>query len=401
MIRKHYNESYVMLCALVAIATIANDRYLVINCSAQEFSMARHGAPIYLPVSILSSGHKAYRFLFVTGSNHHFIDVSLRKFATKLRSNESDKLRDSNREILELYNGGYAAQYGISLKAGSISLRGPESVHVRDLQRLRHVLGEEFFGVIGAPFLRDRLVQFDFDGGTLRVISPCDFNANNWTSRLLATDRLGRPLVPNIQVGDRAEAFLVNTAGSWSVELHKWLFDALVRSGHITVLGNDYLARPDKDESARFGRLDRIAWGPFCHHDVGVLEGEQNVLGLSYLARYVIAMDVSNQHIYLRKGKGYDGTDCLNQTGIHVWKINGAIVICKVDRHSVAEEAGIRGDDQLIAINGRKTSGVRLCDVRKLLREAGGKITTLTLQRDKETINIPIEVKLDRVRQRK
>lgn len=362
------------------------------SCSAQELAIAKAGAPILLPVSISGAGRAKYRFLFLTGANYHAIDLSLQKFATKTPHDAERETDGRAAEILDLYNGKVPLQLAVSARVRGLPLRGPTPAAVVDLHRLQRSVGEEIRGVVGAPFLRERVVQFDFDVGRLRIVAASDLNAECWTAWPLTVDRHQLPWVSDIQVGNRTETFLVNTGVLSGVTLHKWLFDALVRSGHLSVLGTRYGATAEKEWTTRFGRLDKLTWGPFCHRNIGVFEGEDNSFGLPYLARYVITLDLSGQKIYLRKGKRYGIRDYLNLTGLHMWKAGGSIEVCKVRDGSIADAAGVRSGDQLLAINGRKATEMRLFDVRRMIREAEGKQLQLKLKRGDDVIEIQLSV---------
>ncbi len=384
------------LLVVVTLESIGESEKTHTGTSSQTFSIAKHGDLIYLPVCNSESNKDVLPFLFVTSSDRHVIDARLLQTAAKLPDDFDRKASDSRPAIIPIYNSGKTTGRGITLRVADSFLRGPDPIHVLDLSLYQEAIGRDFHGLVGAPFLRKRVVQIDFDRGTMRIDRKCRLNRRqDWETLPSTSDPYGVPHVSGLELGHHAETFMLNTGDIGSVQLHKWLFDSLLRSGHIRMAGTAHFMETEGKRLVRRGRLDKLVWGPFILRRLNVDKGNNNSLGLSFLSRFVICLDLSGRRIYLRKGRNFDKPDLLNETGIHILKRDGRVIVAIVDCDSIAERAGVLENDDIITINGRPVAQMSLYDIRCVLREAHGKRVTLSLTRKGSVVKVSFVVPVD------
>ncbi|MHB9143906.1 MAG: S41 family peptidase [Symbiobacteriia bacterium] len=76
--------------------------------------------------------------------------------------------------------------------------------------------------------------------------------------------------------------------------------------------------------------------------------------------------------------------------GIQPDKVDDAIVVTSVLPNSPAEQVGMKPGDQILAVDGKSVRGLSLDDVLPLVRGKPGSTVILTLQRDKQTLEVQI-----------
>ena len=264
-----------------------------------------------------------------------------------------------------------------------------------DLSAIRQITGEDIRGVLGLPFLRDRLVQFDFDEGVVRLakrkLKPADLGTP-WPLRLASDNSLW---VDNVRVGDRTESFLLALGNNRSVSVHKWLFNSLAQEGSIKMFApnshSTHLAfgPPVGDR----GLLSQVVWGGQIQNEVIVDSSDDNALGLRFLSRFVITLDVDGGHIYLRPGKKSRANrpDAIGCTGMTAEKRDRDLVVTEVRDNSSAAVAGVRVGDVVVSVNGILCQDMLHTEFGWRMDESRGSRIGLEIQRD----GLPIRVSFD------
>jgi len=249
-----------------------------------------------------------------------------------------------------------------------------------DLARLRRHVGEDLRGVLGIDFFRDRVVQIDFDERKLRLFRR-GTNSDNWGERVELIEDTGQ-IYCKAAVGESdSDWFLVNTA-AMAVQLEERAFRRASTDGALRVLGQSPWWDAVSVKSVPYGRVSRFRVSSFSHRDkIQVQERNVNCLGIAYLARYMVTLDISASAMYLRPGARFNTPDMTNATGLHLWQPGAEIVVQSVDEQSPAARAGVQKDDVLVRVDRRAASDLRLSGVRRVLREIGGSTLTLELRR--------------------
>ena len=294
------------------------------------FEVATAGDPLILPVAI--DGH-VYEFILDFGVSRHVFDTSLRQ----LLGAPVGHTRSTSQLNAELYRPPVAT-------VGELPLRDGTSVVCLDLAALRRCFGDDIRGILGVPFLYERIVRIDFDDGRLDVLSRTS-DARDWgvPLPLKRNGSLGYLRVSPARVASETIAFCLGSSSAESAKLSHRLFERLWKQGDIRLTDPAMGMTVAGTVVKQVGRLSELAIGPFLHRDLIVCKSSDDIsmLGLPYLSRYVVTLDLTGEVIYLRKGKNFDKLDQEDMSGLHILKIDGELVVCLVDEGTPPHDGGI------------------------------------------------------------
>lgn len=362
-----------LISLIVALLLSARNRGEEVDSRPQReplatFEVARSGDPLILPVSM---GGKRYQFVLDSASTFHVFDASLR---ANLGRRVAHTAPESPLQA-DLFR-------APSASVGKVPLRNAELVHCLDLTLIRQVIGEDIRGILGVPFFHDRIVRIDFDNGRV-VVFDRKYDRTDWGVSLpLKRHALGYPSADVARVGGRNTTFFLDTGYNGSVRLAGHLFERCKERGEIRKPSRQLVVSRAGKQELESGRLDELAFGPFVHHDVVVSKGGSSLVGLGYLSRYVLTIDLSGQVMYVRRGRNFDKPDQKDMSGLHVLKIDGQFVVDVVDEGSPADHAGMRKGDIIVEVSGRPALDFRLADLRRLLRSKANLPVSLRVRRN-------------------
>lgn len=344
------------------------------------------GQSIVLPVTLAGQPLK----FFCTSLSVHFFDESLRPQLGRVLGVKrivGALAQDTPADVVKTP----------TLIVGDYELRPMEGdiAPVVDLSALRQATEEEIRGVLGLPFLCGRLVQFDFDEGVVRLAHRQlnrDELGTPWPLRLASSKSLW---VDNVLVGDRTESFELALGNNRWIGVHHWLFKSLVQEEKVRMFAPDMYGKyrtygPPVGES---GLLTQIAWGGQNQNEVIIDKSDSNLLGLRFLSRFVITLDVDGGRIYLRPGKKARANrpDAIGCTGMTAEKRDRDFVVTEVRDNSSSAMAGVRVGDAVVSINGIPCRDMLRTEFAWRMDESRGSRVGLEIQRD----GLPIRVSFD------
>lgn len=150
---------------------------------------------------------------------------------------------------------------------------------------------------------------------------------------------------------------------------------------------------------------------------LNLVKDRKGSLGGDIMRRFTVAFDYQNEKLYLRKNRNYDDPFHFNMSGLDFkqdglqWEKdyltfrtlnekstagNGELYnsnlqykfilkplfsIAGVRKDSPAYKAGLKKDDKLIVINGRKTADMTLNKIMEMMKSEEGKIISMTIDR--------------------
>lgn len=156
-------------------------------------------------------------------------------------------------------------------------------------------------------FLKQQIIQIDFEAGKLAFLRGCPSNAGS--AFLLTYGRGGIPQL-ELDVGqDQFLSFEIDTGAFRyrDADLTPELFNRLAQNGQLTANGEvvHFLTVRGR-EAGRRGQLVRVRLDSFEHTNLMVAEADANRLTLQYLSRYVVTFDFENDRVCLRNGTRYE-----------------------------------------------------------------------------------------------
>lgn len=376
------------ICCLVLLLIIGQQSYAQTTSSSSDresvsFSL-KSGV---IAVSAKFGGLEDRRFFVDTGATHSVVDE---RYASSVgRSLDTGLARTTSSNVrLRWYK-------SPDFRIGDVRILTSRRLALADLRPFEKALGVRCDGIFGLDFLRGGMVQINCDRKKIVFDRSRSLDVSN-AIRLPLRVRPPGSLELELQIGPKQKTYLtVDTGYNGSLAIDRALFGSLAASGDIgehrlkahTGLGG---------ESERgSGRLSMVRCGPFSHRNVNVSSGKSNLVGIAYLSRYIVTFDISNNLIYLEKGKRYADPERFDRSGLRLDFLNNEIQASKVEARSPGEQAGIAVGDCLKAIDGRDLAGCDIEWLREQLRGAENdppRPVRLTIRRGEQTLTKTIRL---------
>lgn len=343
----------------------------------EEFPLDQGGDMILVPVTV---SRRPCLFWLDTGSSYTIYDRSLGDPIAG--SAGSATLRDGE---------------GVPVSAPVVwapdafvgSLRLPRRGLVLDLAHLRQAGGYDIRGIVGMDFLGQYVVRLDFDACKLQILTAPGSGSGREIPIMRAND--GRPFV-RAEVPETTEWFLIDTGAvgiGHAGNLRSGLLDHLLSARHaVSVAGTRHATLASAGRGVSRAALDALTVGPFHHQNLvfGSTEGT-STLGNDYWSRYVVTFDFPQERMFLKESRNFAKPVLLNKSGLYLLKVDGAVVVDYVDRHSPGARAGVRRGDVIIGVGTLDAQRAALRSVRLALCAASGPLP-LTIERSGTKITV-------------
>jgi hypothetical protein len=336
----------------------------------ERFDVAKDGDFLLLPVKFKG---KTYQFLLDSGATFNVFDSSLPLGPLK---NEIEANSGPDQVRLKLYDAPEATIGGLSLKT-------PEPVAAFDFTKIREATGYDVYGIVGMPFLRNNVVQVDFDKGELLVLKSPARNCGQGFAVTFKNEAMVARLFISI-AGDNEEKVILDTGFNGSGELERETFGSAVKCENIAVIDTIPILSFSGTERRRLGRLKKLALGDLTLRDILVNEAEISKLGLGFCSRFVITFDFPNDKVYLKKGKNFDRPDTHDLSGLYLLRKDGKVVVDSVEQDSAAKTAGFSAGDVLLKVEDMKTNELSMFKLRQQFRAEDKKLPVRVRRGEKE-----------------
>ncbi|MGO8752644.1 MAG: hypothetical protein ACLQNE_42430 [Thermoguttaceae bacterium] len=285
---------------------VAQDAHVVgretVNGAAVRASFGMHEAQKGLVLPITVDGMD-YPFLVDTGFSRTLFDYDLNLNLGKVISEQSISKGAVKR--ITVHDG------TPSLRLGPVALASAPQARCADLTRIRLVSGRDFYGILGLDYLRGRILDIDFDEERVCVLGglPPLRGGGLGNAIALERDRVGKLWIKARTGRNIQTRFVVDTGCSGNGRLDESLIRRLTESGEFREVGRVRDIGVRSDEDVTEGRLATFSVGVFQHQDLTFAAGECNLLGIGYLSRYRIVLDLGRDTMYLRRGKRFSQQD--------------------------------------------------------------------------------------------
>jgi hypothetical protein len=348
-----------------------------------QFPISRKHDPILLPVTFKD---REYMFLFDTGCSMTMLDTSFRQHlgGKKKTVQFINALgRPTDAEIFDAPDA----------FLGPLNLRDCGQVLCADLQNFRSVFKKgfnvsRFDGMIGMNFLKNYVIQMDFDNGRLLFLKSTDSRDLDWgqpfdLDHMRQTPHVVATVLDNIQV-----SFLLDTAYCVHNSLRTEAVEEILRrdpnvSDNATA--EEFGVVTVKKRSVR---VNDLALGPFQYRNLAFLDDYFSILGPYFLSRHLVTFDFPHNRLYLKKGKEFDRIDYnattlrLRSPGLALQRNKDAVFVSAVDPNRTAYQAGTRLNDVILRVNDEDVTCRCLLKVGDLFPEKARGSVTLTIKRN-------------------
>jgi predicted aspartyl protease len=171
-----------------------------------------------------------------------------------------------------------------------------------DLSWFEKKLGVDIDGCVGFDALRSSIVQFDWTSGCVRFLAAVpDDPGIGLPIRISA---IGVPMV-QCAVGSLPEEwFIIDTGfcGEIGIIVPQTVVEQLKEAGEFTGGGKTF--NPEYPEwSSDTGTVASITLGTFHDQNLNMMSGEWHALGLGYLSRFTMTLDIPGRVLYLKRRK--------------------------------------------------------------------------------------------------
>ena len=344
-----------------------------------EFQIPPEPAPILLPVTF---DNRRLLFLLDTGCTSTVFDVSLRdRLGAPKKFVRAETA--GNPVITQLFEAPEA-------RLGPFSLRNSGPAAVADLKMPGLILGKEISGIVGINFLKDLILQIDFDSGRLALLPPSTAPEAEWGRPLPMTfDRHGMPRITATVLESIPVEFVIDTGLNGTGVIKVEIFDKILAELKLKTVPI-LAATAGGSATGREARIPSLKVGPFEYRDLIIGDGPMNHLGLGLLARHRVTFDFPNNTAYLKKSKGFNRIDESDMSGVHLLRIEGRTVVYSLDAGSPAQKAGLKAGDVILEFNGHDSNTLETWQIEKLKRSGHGKALILRIERGEQTKEISL-----------
>lgn len=294
---------------------------------------------------------------------------------------------------------------GLELSIGAATLKNQQFL-VMALDKLSDIEGVPMPGMVGYEAFRRLVTRIDYGASTLTLIDPTKFDPkdagtpvkfvfNEHVPEVMGTIE-GIPAKFDIDTGARSELTITKPFAETNKLLasHPKGVEAVDGWG-VGGPSTGYITRI-KDMTIGDVKIGPVV-GALSNQDKGAFAGSDysaNVGG-GVLKRFVVTFDYNNRIMYLKPRTGpVDDTNTYDRAGLWL-NVNGnSFKVVSVTKGAPAEKAGLVKDDIITAVDGKPAAGVKLPDLRKMLRTAKpGTVVTFTVTRGSAAKDIKVTLR--------
>ena len=292
-----------------------------------------------------------------------------------------------------------------SLKIGDASINSQVFASL-PLDALSNVEGIDEKGMVGFETFRRFVTRIDYGAHTMTLITPSAFDAKDSGTAVPITFN-GNTIEVNGLYDGKQGNFTIDTG-----------------SRACLTLAAPFVARNKLREGAGKGVEAVTGWGvggasrsfatrakefEFGSQDVKGTVAEMSTdtggdfaaaatagnIGACILKRYIVTLDYEHNVMYLKPVAGaIDDLDTFDRAGLWINGSDSGFKIVDITKNAPAEEAGLKAGDEIVAVDGKPASSLKLFEVRRMLRdEAPGTIVNFAIKRGNETKGVAVTLR--------
>lgn len=386
---------YSALLLIASFSSFSQEEFVEASKFLSKFSFTQMTGGVIILQGQFDSFKDTLNFILDTGSGGISLDsATVDYFGLKgTPSNRTIRGIGGIRSVSFLYNR--------SLRLPGLTIDSL-NFHINDYSILTAVYGEKIDGIIGYSVLSRYIVKINYDSSKLEF----------WSKGLYKYPRGGyllRPIINTIPVQQ------VRVRDSKVINA-RFLYD--MGAGLNMMLSTDFLNDSSllnkkrkmyaKEAEGLGGKVDmamtvikEVKLGPYKFKNVPIYVFNDTfnitsypflggLIGNDLLRRFNVVLNYDRRDIYLLPNSHYNDAFDYSYTGIELYYIDGRIIIGDVAEGSPAEEAGLKEDDIVVAVN--KNFSQNLQQYKAAIQSTGDRLQ-LIIQRDGELKQFTLKVK--------
>lgn len=273
-----------------------------------------------------------------------------------------------------------------------------DEVFCTDLKMFRLITGEPCDGILGMEFLKNHVIELDFNRGVVGIGKevPAQVRSNAWRIPMkLSNARHFR--VPTLINGKLKMDLLLDTGDSSTISLKKEDWDLVFPPDEKTLVRKVLLAGLNKKVTESvLARLASVEVEVEAHKYsnlvcvLSLYDTSPSALGIGFFRRHHVVFDFPNQMLYLQPGKQFDIQEEHDMSGLHLLRVEGKTLVHSVDEGSPASQAGIQAGDFILYIDGQRCAELAMKTIRQALRKNADKKVLLRIERAEKTMEMSL-----------
>jgi hypothetical protein len=363
-----------------------------------DFSIAGGAAQTTVPIKLVNNhiygdakvnGRGPFQFVFDTGG-HNIVTPPLAK-ALGLKVEGELAGTGAGEGVME---GGFAN--GVELEVGDATVKSQLFI-VFPLDKLGDIEGIPMPGMVGYETFRRFVTRIDYGARTLTLIDPKHFDPKDAGTPIKFVFNEHVPEVTGTFEGLPAK-FDIDTGARGDLAINKpYAEKNSLRATHPNGLdavdgwgvggpSRGYVTRA-REITLGDVRVKGIV-ASLTTQDKGAFSGSDfsGNVGAGILKRFVVTFDYGSQLMYLKPLPGpVADIGTFDRVGMWINQSGPGFRVVDVTKNSPAEEAGLRADDLIVAVDGNPAGTMRVYELRHRLRnDAPGTVVTLKVLRGKK-----------------
>lgn len=323
------------------------------------------------------------RCVLDTGATTSLVDASLTaRFAGRQPQELNVQLTSAEKTL--------AAYDEISVAYANLAPKQTKVV-VIDLTAARYIVGQEVNAIIGMDLLGSRVLLLG--GAEPRFVDSLPDSTKGYSQfpLLIRSSRAVLPLELPV-VGTRD--FIIDTGSNGCLSIDTKLAEILIRSGHV--IEREHTVKVDATGFCVDRKLivKEITLLGVRFENVPASVAEMNLIGMPLLMRFDLALDFPKQRYFLGDTSKVDTIPYLpDASGLGLTFLSASsLEVRHVAPDSAAEAAGLRVQDEVLAINGCLPSELTRDRLFEILSH-DGKVVRLQVRRGDESIGVELLLK--------
>ena len=288
-------------------------------------------------------------------------------------------------------------------------------------------------GIIGYHFFKDYPIIIDYSSKKITVFKDIQLfrkKIKNFDELPISVEKNKPYINTEVEMTNerKSSKLLIDLGNSDAI----WLFPVLIKDFVYNRPNiDDYLGRGfNGDIYGKRSRIHNFYFGNFKFEKpltampdeysiqhLNLVKDRKGSVGTEIMRRFTVAFDYQNEKFYLRKNKNYEDPFHFNMSGLDFkqdglqWEkdyltfrtvnekstsgnietynsnlqykfvLKPLFSIAGVRKDSPSYKAGLKKDDQLISINGKKTTDMTLNKIMEMMKSEEGKSINMTIER--------------------
>lgn len=327
-----------------------------------------------------------------------------------------DSININNRRTLKMYGMGNDAVFeayatsslDITINQKIKSLDVSAAIFKEDHFGLSNYAGIPIHGLLGYEFFSNLSVKVNFMDSTLTVAKSGKMKSlkRGFTlpisieerkpylkAKVLISDShyVGKKLLIDLGAG---HPLSIENAQSLAGNSKKFIAANL--GVGLTGPVNGYISRVDELNVGKYKFKHVIASFPDSNMHVNYIVQRDGSLGMGVLKRFLLVFDYKNQKLYLKPNARYKEPFEHDMSGMEYYAGGSDykhIIVSRVEPGSAADEAGIKANDEITAVNLKSVSQITMVEIDNLLKSRENRSILIEICRNKQFETVVLTLK--------